>query len=79
MTIPNHTIREYDELAAALGTTPKYNSAGQIIPIGRPEGKSAGTYAVYVGRAIGFYNNWYVWVSPHIVNWSHYVLLKGLV
>ncbi|TFK81529.1 hypothetical protein K466DRAFT_604429 [Polyporus arcularius HHB13444] len=58
MTIPNDTIRDYDELAAALGTTPKYNRAGEIIPIGRPEGQSAGTYAVYIGRGIGFYNNW---------------------
>ncbi len=60
MTIPDEDIRDYDELAAALGTTPKYNSAGQIVPIGRPEGKSAGIHAVYIGRGIGFYNNWYV-------------------
>ncbi len=58
MTLSNELIRDYDELAASLGTTPKYNSHGQIIPIGRPEGKSSWIYSVYIGRALGFYNNW---------------------
>ncbi|OJT12472.1 hypothetical protein TRAPUB_10980 [Trametes pubescens] len=48
---------ERDEYAAALGPTPYFDEFGNVVPIGKPEGKVR-YYVVWVGRAIGIYMNW---------------------
>ncbi|OSC99712.1 hypothetical protein PYCCODRAFT_1470022 [Trametes coccinea BRFM310] len=51
------TIKEYDELAAAIGDTPKYNNNGEVIAVGAAHERGK-VYVVWVGRVIGLFNNW---------------------
>ena len=57
--IDQAVIDDFDSLAVALGSTPKFNNQNEIIPIGArdPRGK---VYVVWVGRGIGLFYNWCV-------------------
>lgn len=50
-------IKDWNTLAAALNPTPYINAAGEIEPLGA-EGPKGKTYVVWVGRAVGLFNNW---------------------
>ncbi|KAI0735944.1 hypothetical protein C8Q76DRAFT_792431 [Earliella scabrosa] len=58
MSVSAELIADWDTLAASLGITPKYDQNGQVVPIGQREGLRMAVYVVWVGRAIGLFNNW---------------------
>ncbi|KAH9899135.1 hypothetical protein C8Q73DRAFT_787057 [Cubamyces lactineus] len=55
--IDQAVLDDFDSLAVALGSTPKFNNQNEIIPIGArdPRGK---VYVVWIGRGIGLFYNW---------------------
>ncbi|KAL7285416.1 hypothetical protein ACG7TL_000512 [Trametes sanguinea] len=58
MSLNRETIADWEEVAASLGDTPKFDEEGQVIPIGKPEEFKPRYYVVWRGRAVGIFLNW---------------------